>query len=98
MTDSPVARGPHFFRQHGLEKSAGLTPTPCLPALDAPPFGLRPCRCLAQDLAIPATSELFASVSETPAVQSLARRLENGAVLACEGISQAAQPFLAALL
>jgi transcription-repair coupling factor (superfamily II helicase) len=53
---------------------------------------------LAQDLAIAATSELFASVSETPAVQSLARRLEEGGVLSCAGISAAAQPFLAALL
>ena len=30
-------------------------------------------------------------------MQSLARRLENGGVLSCEGISAAAQPFLAAL-
>jgi len=31
-------------------------------------------------------------------VQSLARRLENGGVLTCAGVSQAAQPFFAALL
>src|ERR1017187_1815992 len=61
-------------------------------------MGLRTCSCLAQDLAIAATSELFASVSATPAVQSLARRLEQGGVLSCAGISAAAQPFLAALL
>jgi transcription-repair coupling factor (superfamily II helicase) len=53
---------------------------------------------LAQDSAIAATSELFAKVSETPAVQFLARRLEKGGVLSCAGISPAAQPFLAALL
>src|ERR1041385_3615747 len=45
-----------------------------------------------------ATSDLFAQVLETPAVQSLARRLENGGVLSCPGISNAAQPFLAAAL
>jgi len=53
---------------------------------------------LAHDLALAATSELFAGVSEAPAVQSLARRLEHGGVLSCIGISAAAQPFLAALL
>jgi transcription-repair coupling factor (superfamily II helicase) len=53
---------------------------------------------LAHDLAIPATGNLFAAVSETPAVQGLARRLENGGVLSCSGISQTAQPFFAALL
>src|SRR6267378_1151894 len=45
-----------------------------------------------------ATSELFARVSETPAVRSLARRLENGGVLSCAAVTQAAQPFLAVLL
>jgi transcription-repair coupling factor (superfamily II helicase) len=53
---------------------------------------------LAHDLAIPATSNLFAVVSETPAVQTLARRVENGGVLSCTGVSQTAQPFFAALL
>jgi transcription-repair coupling factor (superfamily II helicase) len=52
---------------------------------------------LAHDLAIPATSNLFAAVSETPAVQTLAQRLEKGGVLSCSGISQTAQPFFAAL-
>src|SRR5882762_6025310 len=45
-----------------------------------------------------ATSELFARVSETPAVRSLARRLENGGVLSCAAVAQPAQPFLAVLL
>jgi transcription-repair coupling factor (superfamily II helicase) len=53
---------------------------------------------LARELAITATSELFARVIETPAVQALARRLEDGGVLSCAGVSPAAQPFLAALL
>jgi transcription-repair coupling factor (superfamily II helicase) len=53
---------------------------------------------LAQDFAVSATSELFANVSETPAVQSLARRLENGGVLSVETVSQAAQAFFAVLL
>src|ERR1039458_4769613 len=61
-------------------------------------MGLRRFSCLAQDSAIAATSELFASVSATPAMQSLARRLEQGGVLSCAGVSAAAQPFLAALL
>jgi transcription-repair coupling factor (superfamily II helicase) len=53
---------------------------------------------LTQILSEKAASELFARVLNTPAVQSLARRLENGGVLSCAGVSQAAQPFLAALL
>src|ERR1035441_10256372 len=61
-------------------------------------MGLRLCSCLAQDSAVAATSELFASVFATPAVQSLARRLEQGGVLSYAGVSAAAQPFLAALL
>ncbi len=35
---------------------------------------------------------------ETPSVQSLARRLENGGVLSCAGVHPAAQPFFSALL
>jgi transcription-repair coupling factor (superfamily II helicase) len=54
--------------------------------------------CLAQNAAASATSSLFADISKAPAVQSLARRLENGGVLTCAGVSQAAQPFFAALL
>jgi transcription-repair coupling factor (superfamily II helicase) len=49
-------------------------------------------------VANPATSNLFAAVSETPAVQTLARRLEDGGVLSSIGISQTAQPFFAAFL
>jgi transcription-repair coupling factor (superfamily II helicase) len=53
---------------------------------------------LAQDLQVSAASELFAKASKTPAVQSLARRLENGGVLSLAGICQPAQPFLAVVL
>jgi transcription-repair coupling factor (superfamily II helicase) len=53
---------------------------------------------LAQNAAASATSGLFADISKAPAVQILARRLENGGVLTCAGVSQAAQPFFAALL
>jgi transcription-repair coupling factor (superfamily II helicase) len=53
---------------------------------------------LAQDSSIRATSELFAKVLETPVVQSLVERVENGGVLSCGGISAAAQPFFAVLL
>jgi hypothetical protein len=53
---------------------------------------------LTQDSAIAAASEIFARVSETPAVQTLAQRLEKGGVLSLDGISAGAQPFLAALL
>ena len=49
-------------------------------------------------MAITATGDLFARVEETPAVQSLVRRLENGGALSIDGISQGAQPFFAALL
>jgi transcription-repair coupling factor (superfamily II helicase) len=41
---------------------------------------------------------LFADIAQTPAVQSLARRLENGGALTCTGVAQAAHPFFAALL
>jgi transcription-repair coupling factor (superfamily II helicase) len=53
---------------------------------------------LAQALQVPAAGGLFARVAETPAVQSLARRLESGGALSCVGIPVAAQPFFAALL
>ncbi len=42
--------------------------------------------------------ELFAAVAQTPAVQLLQRRLEQGGALSCGGVSQSAQPFLCALL
>jgi transcription-repair coupling factor (superfamily II helicase) len=53
---------------------------------------------LAQHHAVEAASELFARISKAPAVQSLARRLEKGGSLSCNGVSPAAQPFLAACL
>jgi transcription-repair coupling factor (superfamily II helicase) len=53
---------------------------------------------LAQNLIKPATSELFATVETTPAVQLLARRLEDGGVFSLSGICSAGQPFLAAVL
>jgi transcription-repair coupling factor (superfamily II helicase) len=45
-----------------------------------------------------ATNDLFAAVVETPAVQSLLRRVEQGGALTCVGVSRSAQPFFAALL
>jgi transcription-repair coupling factor (superfamily II helicase) len=45
-----------------------------------------------------ATGNLFADIAQTPAVQSIARRLENGGVLACAGVCPPAQPFFAALV
>jgi transcription-repair coupling factor (superfamily II helicase) len=53
---------------------------------------------LTQDSAVEAASHLFAEVLEAPAVQSMARRLENGGALSCAGVSRAAQPFFAVLL
>jgi transcription-repair coupling factor (superfamily II helicase) len=41
---------------------------------------------------------LFADIAQSPAVQSLARRLENGGALSCAGVCRAAQPFFAVLL
>ena len=41
---------------------------------------------------------LFATVTETPAAQTLRRRLEDGRALSCAGVSVGAQPFLAVLL
>jgi transcription-repair coupling factor (superfamily II helicase) len=61
------------------------------------------CRCdlpfsLAQNATASAASSLFADIARSPAVQSLARRLENGGALSCAGVCRAAQPFLAVLL
>ena len=56
------------------------------------------CLGLAQNAAASATSSLFADILKAPAVQGLAQRLEHGGVLTCAGVSQAAQPFFAALL
>jgi transcription-repair coupling factor (superfamily II helicase) len=41
---------------------------------------------------------LFATVAQTPAVQSLLRRLEEGRAFSCAGVSAGGQAFLAALL
>ena len=41
---------------------------------------------------------MFADISQAPAVQSVVRRLENGGVLTCAGVGQAAQPFFTVLL
>jgi transcription-repair coupling factor (superfamily II helicase) len=53
---------------------------------------------LPPDLPATATGNLFADISRTPAVQAIARRLENGGALPCAGICVSAQPFFAALL
>ena len=53
---------------------------------------------LAQDLVEEATSDLFAGIGETPAVQSLARRLENGGVFSCTGVNEAAWAFFSGLV
>jgi transcription-repair coupling factor (superfamily II helicase) len=45
-----------------------------------------------------ATGSLFADIAQTPAVQSLVRRLEHGGALSCAGVCISAQPFLAALV
>ncbi len=53
---------------------------------------------LSQNQTLPAAGNLFAGLTQTPAVRSLARRLEDGGVLPCPGICASAQPFFAALL
>jgi transcription-repair coupling factor (superfamily II helicase) len=53
---------------------------------------------LAQHSALKATSELFARVLQTPALQSLVQDVEKGGVLSFYGANAAAQPFLGALL
>lgn len=55
-------------------------------------------RRLVQDLVEEAANSLFARLSETPAVQFLARRLEKGGVFSCTGINEAAWSFFAALI
>ena len=41
---------------------------------------------------------MFADIGQTPAVQSLARRLENGGALSSSNVAASAQPFFAAVL
>jgi transcription-repair coupling factor (superfamily II helicase) len=53
---------------------------------------------LAQNAAASAAGNLFADISQAPAVQSVVRRLEDGGVLTCAGVGQAAQPFFTVLL
>lgn len=45
-----------------------------------------------------AASHLFAEIARAPAVQSLARRLEDGGALSFAGIASPAWPFIAALI
>ena len=42
--------------------------------------------------------KLFDRIAQSPGVQPLARRVEEGGALSCPGVSAPAQPFLAALL
>ena len=42
--------------------------------------------------------DVFATVAQTPAVQRLRQRVEQGGALSCTGLNPAAQPFFAALL
>jgi transcription-repair coupling factor (superfamily II helicase) len=53
---------------------------------------------LAQDSSSRAANDWFAEVTQAPAVQALARRLEHGGALAFPGVAAPAQPFFAALL
>jgi transcription-repair coupling factor (superfamily II helicase) len=53
---------------------------------------------LPQDSSAKATSNLFADLAQTPAVQALARRVEPGGALTFSGVAATAQPFFAALL
>jgi len=53
---------------------------------------------LAQNAAASAAGNWFADITQAPAVQSFARRLEDGGALSCAGVCPAAQPFFAALL
>ncbi len=53
---------------------------------------------MAQNESPSATGNLFADIVKTPAVQALARRLEDGGALACAGVCASGRPFFAALL
>jgi transcription-repair coupling factor (superfamily II helicase) len=53
---------------------------------------------LAQSSVNIAASNLFAEIEDAPAVQSMARRLENGGALSFSGIASPAWPFFAAVL
>src|SRR6516164_9389966 len=62
--------------------------------LDAPAFRCDLFAGLARDSNIPAASNLFAAVAQTPAAQDLLRRVEGGGALSCSGVSPAGRPFL----
>jgi len=53
---------------------------------------------LAQNAAASVTGNLLADIAKTPAVQSLARRLESGSPWSYASVATAAQPFFVALL
>jgi transcription-repair coupling factor (superfamily II helicase) len=53
---------------------------------------------LAQNESSSAAGNLFADMLQAPAVQALARRLEQGEALSFSGVAAPAQPFFAALL
>ncbi|MDB6068718.1 MAG: mfd [Pedosphaera sp.] len=78
------------WRNGGLNRSR--------PWLDGFPFSCNLFFGLTQDSSLAAAGNLFAEVLQTPAVQSLLRRLEAGGALSCAGVSLAAQPFLAVAL
>ena len=59
---------------------------------------MRPSSSLAADVLGAAADDIFAAAANTPAVQSLQRRVEAGGALPCAGVSSSAQPFLAALV
>ncbi|HEY1490248.1 MAG TPA: hypothetical protein VGF90_04340 [Verrucomicrobiae bacterium] len=53
---------------------------------------------MAQNESSSAAGNLFADILKVPAVQSLARRVEQGGALSISGVVPGAQPFFAALL
>ena len=53
---------------------------------------------LAQSSQVTADATVFARFSQLPAAQALARRVEDGGVLSCAGVSRSAQALLAAWL
>lgn len=53
---------------------------------------------LAQNESSSAVGKLFADILQTPAVQTLARRLEHGGARSFSGVAASAQPFFAALV
>ncbi len=66
--------------------------------LDVPGFCCEILFRLAQTSVNLAASNLSAEIAAAPAMQSIARRLENGGVLSFSGMASPAWPFIAALL